>query len=139
MKSIDCPESSVKIYHYSLHNDPEERSYLVVSRFSWNVNMISACHWTRSDALDSNSFPHILCLQHETLISFSHPYLKLFYGISCCYLPRSNSPRRTSYNIVISEFIQMIQMSVDSVKHISPSHSHIHIQMLADVSYPAHT
>lgn len=63
----------------------------------------------------------------------------MFYGISYCYLRRSNSPLRTSYDVVVSEFVQMIQMSVDSVKHISPSHSHIQIQMLANVSYPAHT
>lgn len=63
----------------------------------------------------------------------------LFYGIPCCYLRRSSSPFRTSYDVVISEFVQMIQMSVDSVKYISPSHSHIQIQMLANVSYPAHT
>jgi len=67
MGPTDCPETSVKVNHYSLRHNPEERSYLVVSRFSWNVNLISACatacRWTRSDAIDSNSFPHILCLQ----------------------------------------------------------------------------
>ena len=66
MGSIGCPETSVKVYHYSLRNNPEERSYLVVSRFSWNANLISACAtawlWTSSDAIDSNSFTHILCL-----------------------------------------------------------------------------
>jgi hypothetical protein len=59
-------KTSVKIYHSSLRNNPEERSYLVVSRYSWNVNLISACktacRLARSDAIDSNSFPHILCL-----------------------------------------------------------------------------
>jgi hypothetical protein len=67
MGSVGCPETSVKVYHCSLRNNPEERSYIVVSRFSWNVNLISAwataCPWTRSDAIDSNSFPHILCIQ----------------------------------------------------------------------------
>ena len=61
------PRNVRKIYHNSLHNNPEECSYLFVSRFSWNENLISACvtacRWTRSDAIDSNSFPHILCLQ----------------------------------------------------------------------------
>ena len=56
---IGCPETSVQIYHYSLRNNPEGRSCLVVSRFSWNVNLISACptfrRWTRSDAIDSLS------------------------------------------------------------------------------------
>jgi hypothetical protein len=67
MGPICCPETSVKVYHYSLRNNSEKRSYLVVSRLSWNLNLISACatvcRWTRSDAIDSNSFPHILCLQ----------------------------------------------------------------------------
>jgi hypothetical protein len=47
-----------------------------------------------------------------------------------------SEPRTTLSSL---SFIQMIQMSVDSVKHISHSHCHIQIEMLADVSYPAHT
>jgi hypothetical protein len=86
-----------------------------------------------------NPICHLLALLGgATIVVVSRLRVNVVYGISCCYLPRSNSPLRTSYDVVVSEFVQMIQMSVDSVKHIRSSHSHIQIQMVGNVSYPAH-
>ena len=37
MGPIVCTETSVRNYHYTLRNTPEERSYLLVSRFQIRV------------------------------------------------------------------------------------------------------
>jgi len=35
MGPISCPETSVRNYHYPLSNDPEERSFYLVTKFTF--------------------------------------------------------------------------------------------------------
>jgi hypothetical protein len=36
MGAISCPETSVRYYHYSVRNNPEERSFEQKNDFYWN-------------------------------------------------------------------------------------------------------
>ena len=42
---IGCPETSVRKYHYSLRNDPEESSSQVHIRFTVTVLILLDAHW----------------------------------------------------------------------------------------------
>jgi hypothetical protein len=44
MGSIGCPETSVKNYHYSLHNNPEECSSCLLHGWTWtHVSIFHVC------------------------------------------------------------------------------------------------
>ena len=47
MWPIDCPETSVRNYHYSLRNSPEERSSHPLRGWSLKLYMVALWHWMK--------------------------------------------------------------------------------------------
>jgi len=71
MEPVYCPRASARSYHYSLRNDPEERSSLLLCGGSMKSRKVRGSFWTCCRGQNS-------CLYHDsTLALLSHKFYRL--------------------------------------------------------------
>jgi hypothetical protein len=91
MGPISCPETSVRIYHYSLRNNPVERSSCRVHFLTKNDEIRIPLFWSR----EGRNWQHVIWLENQHTISIDNQGIRKVFRVckrqNSCHLLLSHN------------------------------------------------